>query len=78
MKIANYLSNGQRIVGLVSADDKQVTPLGLSPQQSAKGALAIIEMLAAGEEMPKPSGPAVDVSSVQLDAPLPVPRRNIW
>lgn len=78
MKIANYLSNGQRIVGLVSADEKQVTPLGLSPQQTAKGALSIIEMLAAGESLPAPGGPAVDLSSVQLDAPLPVPRRNIW
>ena len=78
MKIANYLSNGQRIVGLVSADEMQVTPLGLSPQQTAKGALSIIEMLAAGESLPALSGPAVELSSVQLDSPLPVPRRNIW
>lgn len=78
MKIAAYFTNGHRQVGLLSADDKQLTPIDLSPQQAARGVLSIIDLLAAGQKIPPSSGPAVDLDAVQLDAPVPVPRRNIW
>ncbi len=78
MKLATYLANGQRHVGLVDTDRQQVTPLGLSPQQTARGALSVIELLAAGHPMPATGGPTLSLDAVQLDAPLPVPRRNVW
>jgi 2-keto-4-pentenoate hydratase/2-oxohepta-3-ene-1,7-dioic acid hydratase in catechol pathway len=78
MKLATYLANGQRLVGLVDTDRQQVTPLGLSPQQTARGVLSVIELLAAGHPMPATGGPTLSLDAVQLDAPLPVPRRNIW
>lgn len=35
-------------------------------------------MLAAGETLPATKGPALKVADVELDAPLPRPRRNLW
>lgn len=78
MKLATYLANGQRYVGRVDTDRQQVTPIALSPQQTARGVLSVIELLAAGHELPSVAGPAIDLADVQLDAPLPLPRRNVW
>ena len=78
MRIATYRHDGLTRVGLVSPDGKKLTPLALSPEQAAKGALPVIEALAAGERLPGEDGPAVDVASVELMAPLPQPRRNLW
>lgn len=78
MRIATYLADGLRQVGLVSSDGLTVTPLVLPPDQADRGALAIIEMLAAGETLPATKGPALKVADVELDAPLPRPRRNLW
>jgi len=78
MRIATYLLKGHRQVGLVSTDGKQVTPIKLEPQQAARGVLAVIEMIAAGGRVPEAAGPSLQIADVQLDAPLPVPRRNLW
>ncbi|WP_295959709.1 fumarylacetoacetate hydrolase family protein [Rhodoferax sp.] len=67
MKIATYLVEGQRYVGLVSADDRTVTALDLSRADALKGALSVIETLAASGKMPATTG-----------APIPLPRRNLW
>jgi 2-keto-4-pentenoate hydratase/2-oxohepta-3-ene-1,7-dioic acid hydratase in catechol pathway len=42
------------------------------------GALALVEAMAEGAAVPKPSGAALPLSAVKLDAPIPVPRRNIF
>jgi 2-keto-4-pentenoate hydratase/2-oxohepta-3-ene-1,7-dioic acid hydratase in catechol pathway len=78
MRIATFLSKGQRQVGFVSADGKQITPLRLTQEQAARGVLSVIETLAAGEPAPEQSGSSVALSAVQLDAPLPAPRRNLF
>jgi 2-keto-4-pentenoate hydratase/2-oxohepta-3-ene-1,7-dioic acid hydratase in catechol pathway len=78
MRIATYLVDGQRHVGLVSDDGKTVTPLVLDKAQAARGALGIIESLAAGGKLPASAGPALQLSQVTLDSPLPQPRRNLW
>jgi 2-keto-4-pentenoate hydratase/2-oxohepta-3-ene-1,7-dioic acid hydratase in catechol pathway len=78
MRIATYLADGLRQVGLVSPDGLTVTPLALTPDQADRGALSIIEMLAAGETLPATTGSALQVADVELDAPLPRPRRNLW
>jgi 2-keto-4-pentenoate hydratase/2-oxohepta-3-ene-1,7-dioic acid hydratase in catechol pathway len=78
MRLATYFAAGQRHVGIVSADGHTVTPLALPRAQAALGVLTIIEALSQGQPLPEAAGPAVPVSSVQLDAPIPRPRRNIF
>ncbi|MET3183456.1 UNVERIFIED_ORG: 2-keto-4-pentenoate hydratase/2-oxohepta-3-ene-1,7-dioic acid hydratase in catechol pathway [Variovorax guangxiensis] len=78
MRIATFTSEGHRKVGLVSTDGKTVTPLQLTQAQAEGGVLTLIESLADGGSLPKVAGPAIDLDSVVLDAPLPKPRRNLW
>jgi 2-keto-4-pentenoate hydratase/2-oxohepta-3-ene-1,7-dioic acid hydratase in catechol pathway len=78
MQIATYQLDGRRFVGLVSDDRERVTPFELPADVAAEGALAIIKLLADGGALPAPTGQAVPLASVQLLAPIPVPRRNIW
>jgi len=78
MRIATYLIDGRRHVGLVSADGKSITPFELEADQADKGALTLVEALAAGGALPASSKATIKVADVQLDAPLPRPRRNVW
>jgi 2-keto-4-pentenoate hydratase/2-oxohepta-3-ene-1,7-dioic acid hydratase in catechol pathway len=78
VRIATYQSGGERQVGLVSADGSQVTPIGLSKEQAAKGVLSVVELLAAGSRLPEPIGPSLAIGAVVLEAPLPRPRRNVF
>jgi 2-keto-4-pentenoate hydratase/2-oxohepta-3-ene-1,7-dioic acid hydratase in catechol pathway len=78
VRIASYFWGGQRQVGLVTDDGKSVTPLALPAGQAQKGVLAIIEMLAEGQPMPGAGGASLPLSAVQLDAPIPLPRRNVF
>jgi 2-keto-4-pentenoate hydratase/2-oxohepta-3-ene-1,7-dioic acid hydratase in catechol pathway len=65
-------------VGRVSADGTEVTPLALGHRAAEVGALALIEQLAAGIKFPADAGPRLPLSALQLDAPFPRPRRNIF
>ena len=78
MRIATFSYQGRRQVGIVSPDGQQVTPLALAAEQASQGALFLVEAAARGESLPAASGPALPLSSVQLEAPLPRPRRNLW
>lgn len=78
LKIATYWWAGRRQVGRLSADERDVLPLALGERAHAVGALALVEAMAAGAPFPKPAGPALPLSAVKLDAPIPVPRRNIF
>ena len=78
MQIATYQLDGRRFVGLVSDDREQVTPFELPENVAAEGALAIIKLLADDGPLPATTGQAVPLASVQLLAPIPVPRRNVW
>ena len=77
MKIAAYLYQGQPGVGRVSADGKQVEPFQLSPAEAARGALPIVEAQVAGRALPATAAP-IALDQVQLLAPVPRPRRNIF
>lgn len=77
MKVAAYTFQGRPGVGLVSADGLQVRPLPLTPAEAALGALPLIEALAAGRALPEAGAP-IPLAQVQLRAPLPRPRRNIF
>lgn len=78
LKIAAYWWAGRRHVGQLSADSRNVVPLALGESAHAVGALALVDAMAAGAPFPKPAGPALPLSAVTLDAPIPVPRRNIF
>ena len=77
MKIAAYLDQGRPAVGIVSSDLQSVLPLELSAEDAARGAQAIVELMAAGKAMPSTGAP-VGIDAVQLIAPLPRPRRNLF
>jgi 2-keto-4-pentenoate hydratase/2-oxohepta-3-ene-1,7-dioic acid hydratase in catechol pathway len=78
MRYATFLAGGRRQVGIVSADGLHIQPLALPPRDADRGVLTLVEMSARGEALPPTDGAALAVGSVQLDAPVPLPRRNIW
>jgi 2-keto-4-pentenoate hydratase/2-oxohepta-3-ene-1,7-dioic acid hydratase in catechol pathway len=77
MKIVAYQYQGQAGVGLLSSDLQSITPLDLPLPLRALGALPVIEALAAGKALPATLA-MLALSAVQLTAPLPEPRRNIF
>ena len=78
MRIATFTHNGKRQVGQVSADGLHVTAFALSEEQASRGAQPLIDAAVAGRALPALQGEAIALSAVRLQAPLPVPRRNIW
>lgn len=78
MQLATYQYDGRRFVGLVSTDGLSVTPLDFPSTTAKIGVLAVIELLASGAAVPETSGAAVPIAAVRLEAPLPLPRRNLW
>ncbi len=78
MRIATFGHEGQRRVGQVSADGQSVTPFALEGAHAARGALPLIEATAQGTALPALAGEAISLSAVRLEAPLPLPRRNLW
>lgn len=78
MRIATFTHQGLRHVGIVSADAATVTPLALSAADAMRGALPLIEAAVAGQGLPPTQGEALPLEAVQLEAPIPLPRRNVW
>jgi 2-keto-4-pentenoate hydratase/2-oxohepta-3-ene-1,7-dioic acid hydratase in catechol pathway len=78
LRIATFLLDGRRQVGQVSEDGLQLTPFEMSAEQARAGALPLIEALVAGKSLPRLALTPVAVASVRLEAPLPLPRRNLW
>ncbi len=76
LRIATYLFQGRRHVGVVSEDGLSVQSLPLPDE--GRGALALVEAAAADVAMPRPSAPPVALADVRLEAPLPCLRRNLW
>ena len=80
MKIACYRvteSSTTVQVGAVSADGTSVQAWAFAPEEAARGALAVIEALDRGQTLPALLAPR-PLSQVQLLAPLPRPRRNLF
>ena len=76
MKLATFRLAGRRFVGLVSYDGNSIAALSFNADE--RGAVALIEHLAAGKALPEVTTPALAFSAVQLDAPIPRPRRNVF
>ena len=77
MKIAAFLHHGRPGVGLVSSDLLSLQPFDLPLPQRELGAQQLIELQARGEPLPATLA-ALKLSELQLRAPLPRPRRNIF
>ena len=77
MKLAAYQHQGNHGVGRVSADGRSIEPFQLAPAECALGALPVVEALVAGRPLPA-TGAAIALDQVQLIAPIPRPRRNIF
>ncbi len=77
MKIATFIHDGMPKVGMLTSDDQAVTPFLLDDGLSYFGGQIILDLLAGGEDLP-PVAAAVPLEQIQLLAPLPHPRRNIF
>jgi 2-keto-4-pentenoate hydratase/2-oxohepta-3-ene-1,7-dioic acid hydratase in catechol pathway len=77
MRIAAFFHQGQPQVGWVSDDLQTVSLLDMPLADRELGALTLVDRLARGEALPA-QGVAVPLAEVQLRAPLPHPRRNIF
>ena len=78
MRIATYRRNGSRAVGLVSDDGRSISPLALGAEAAQCGALGVIEVMAGGAPAPVTRVPPIALADVVLEAPLPLPRRNLF
>lgn len=78
MRIATFVQGGRRQVGQVSGNGQQITPFQLAPEAARRGAQALIEAVAAGRALPSLEAAGIALSSVRLEAPIPLPRRNLW
>ena len=78
LRIATFIHDGQRHVGEVSDNGQQVTPFDLASGQAQRGAQPLIEAMVAGQALPARAAKALTLNSVRLEAPLPLPRRNLW
>jgi 2-keto-4-pentenoate hydratase/2-oxohepta-3-ene-1,7-dioic acid hydratase in catechol pathway len=78
MRIATFEWKGLRQVGIVDDDGLQLRPVPLGAGRARLGVLAVIEEAASSGELPAPEGPAVAIAELKLEAPLPLPRRNLF
>jgi 2-keto-4-pentenoate hydratase/2-oxohepta-3-ene-1,7-dioic acid hydratase in catechol pathway len=78
LRIATFQLDGQRQVGVVSEDGQTVTPLKLEPGQARTGVQAVIELGGDLGQLAGHLGQPVPMRDVKLEAPLPIPRRNIF
>ena len=78
MRYATFKHQGRRQVGVVAGDGRTVTALDLKSAPADRGMLALIEQLVGGGAQPATTGEAIPMAQVRLEAPIPVPRRNVW
>jgi 2-keto-4-pentenoate hydratase/2-oxohepta-3-ene-1,7-dioic acid hydratase in catechol pathway len=78
LRLVTFQREGTRRVGLVSADGHNVQPVDIGIRANWIGALAAIEHFAVSSQALKPDGNALPYSSLMIEAPIPVPRRNIF
>ncbi len=77
MKIATFIHDLQRKVGIVHQDLNYVECFNLKPELAHYGGLSIIELLSNYAKLPEFSE-KIPFSDIKLEAPIPRPRRNIF
>jgi len=78
VRIATFQYQNARHVGRVSADGLHIQAFDVPQNIAHFGALRLLEAVIAGGQWPAVSDTPIAVVDVQLEAPIPVPRRNIW
>lgn len=78
MRIATYRHKNTRYVGCVSSDGLHLQAFDVSADIAYFGALRLLESVVAGDPWPSILSQQNAISDVQLEAPLPHPKRNIW
>lgn len=76
MRIVTFRIAGERRVGAIDANDS-IRPFDLPMVQSSIGALAIVQLQAGGQALPKLLS-AIALKEVSIEAPVPRPHRNIF
>ena len=77
MKIATFIHNNARKVGIVDDDSATVAPFELSADRAQLGIQTLIELQVAGSALPATATP-VPLDQVEIEAPLPRPHRNVF
>lgn len=77
MKIATFIYQQQRYVGLLDLETQKIGIFDISPSQAQNGAQFIIEILAGGKTLPEIKQ-SVELADVTLEAPIIRPRRNVF
>lgn len=77
MKLATFKLGDERRVGIVDDNSATVSPFDLSSEEAASGIQHLIELQIAGQSLP-PTGEPVTLAEVCLEAPIPLPRRNVF
>ena len=75
MKVATFLISGERRVGLLDLDNQTITPFDFTIELARLGILALIDQIGS---RPTPTLSPIPLSEVDLEAPIPHPRRNIF
>lgn len=78
MRIAVFVAGQGRQVGMLSPDGLRVTPFDVPAEVARRGALPLVEAASRGEPLPALASSSFAVADVRLEAPLPLPRRNLW
>lgn len=78
MKIATFKYSGQNFVGVVDLNNKIIKSFEISEELAKYGALNILEILANDDKLPMLSNKSFNLNEVELQAPIPRPRRNIF
>jgi len=77
VKIATFIHNNARKVGIVDDVSATVAPFELSADRAQQGIQTLIELQVAGSELPATATP-VPLDQVKFEAPLPHPHRNVF
>ncbi len=77
MKLATFNYNRQRMVGLIDEAASTVAPFNMSEDNAREGIQSIVEWQVGGVTLPGTLD-SIALDKVELDAPLPRPRRNIF
>ncbi|WP_299453194.1 fumarylacetoacetate hydrolase family protein [uncultured Pigmentiphaga sp.] len=79
MKLATFVHERHRSVGLVLDDARHVALLDLPDDAAQRGVLSLVEMAAKGIDVSSVRrGEVLPLSEVCLEAPIPLPRRNLF
>ena len=78
MRIATFSHGGMRRIGQLAGDARSVTPFDVPADIARRGVQALIEATVEGRALPGLGPKALMLSDVRLEAPLPLPRRNLW